>query len=136
MTPESRENIKTSFAALEPRAGELTGLFYAKLFAAYPGVRPLFPEDVKPQSAKLAASLAAVVANIDDLSVVVPTLKAMGKRHVGYGAEPAHYGAVRDTLLEAMAELAGDLWNDTLQQDWTTAINLVADVMLQGASEA
>ena len=37
---------------------------------------------------------------------------------------------------QAMAELAGDLWNDTLQQDWTTAINLVADVMLQGASEA
>ena len=136
MNPESIDRLQSSFAALAPRADQLTELFYSKLFAAHPSVRPLFPDDIAPQRRKLAQSLVAVVDNLRDLSAVVPTLHALGARHVAYGTEPAHYGAVRDTLLEAMAELAGDLWSDTLNDDWTAAINLVADTMLQGAAQA
>lgn len=134
MTPESVARIKASFHALRPQALALTTLFYSKLFAAHPGVRPLFPEDLKEQRMKLAQSIATVVDNIDNLTTVVPVLRELGSRHVAYGAEAAHYGAVRDSLLEAMGELAGDLWNDTLEQDWRTAIDLISEVMLEGAA--
>ena len=136
MTPESLARIESSFAALKPRALDLTALFYEKLFAAHPGVRPLFPEEIKPQSEKLAHALATVVGSIRNLEAIVPVLHAMGERHVAYGTQPDHYGAVRDTLLEAMAELAGDLWTDDLHADWTAALNLVAETMLEGAARA
>jgi len=136
MSPESIDRIESSFAALRSKATVLTGVFYEHLFAAHPGVRPLFPDDLKEQRMKLAQSLAAVVDNIRDLCAVVPALQEMGARHVAYGTEPAHYGAVRDSLLAAMADVAGDQWNETLHQDWTAAINLVAGVMMQGAEQA
>ena len=136
MTPESIDRIETSFAALRSKATVLTGAFYEHLFAAHPGVRPLFPADLKEQRMKLAQSLVAVVDNIRDLSAVVPALHELGARHVDYGTEPAHYGAVRDSFLAAMADVAGDQWNDTLHEDLTAAINLVAGVMLQGAEQA
>ncbi len=134
MTPESIERIESSFAVLKPHAFDLTELFYAKLFAKHPGVRPLFPEDIKPQSEKLAQTIGVVVGSIRNLGALVPVLHAMGERHVAYGTEPAPYDAVRDTLLEAMAELAGDLWTDDLQADWTAALNLVGETMLAGAA--
>lgn len=62
-----------------------------------------------------------------------PALQAMGARHVGYGTLLDHSAAVRDSLLEAMAELAGDLWNDTLRDDWTHAISAGAEAMIEGA---
>jgi methyl-accepting chemotaxis protein len=136
MTPDRIDRLESSFAALAPQADRLTELFYDRLFAAHPGVRPLFPEDIAPQRMKLLQSLVTVVENLRDLSAVVPALHALGARHVAYGTQPAHYGAVRDTLLAAMAELAGDLWNETLHDDWTAAIDLVAETMLQGAARA
>ncbi len=91
---------------------------------------------MEEQKTKLAQSLATVVANIDDLTAVRPALEALGARHAGYGALPAHYAVVRDTLLEVMAEMAGELWNDTLRDDWTGAINAVAEAMLDGATNS
>lgn len=135
MTPETIERIESSFALLAPRAEELTALFYTKLFAAHPGVRPLFPDDMTEQGKKLAQALGAVVAHVRHLDKAVPMLKDLGARHVDYGTEPAHYGAVRDCLLVAMEELAGEVWNPTLKDDWTLALNTVAEVMLQGAEE-
>ena len=67
--PVDRElvaRLRASFALLAPRADELTALFYARLFAAQPGLRPLFPADMAAQRTKLAQTLAFVVASLED----------------------------------------------------------------------
>ena len=38
-------------------------------------------------------------------------------------------------LLETMAELAGDVWNDELQTAWTEALTAVKTLMLTGAEQ-
>jgi hemoglobin-like flavoprotein len=67
---------------------------------------------------------------------LVPTLRELGARHAGYGARPEHYAVVGDTLIAAMAEVAGDAWRDEYARAWGDALGVVADVMLSGARAA
>lgn len=129
------QRLEDSFNLVAPRAEQLVDRFYERLFSEHPEVRPMFPDDMKEQKQKLLASLKLVVANLRDTGALVPPLQDMGQRHVKYGAEPAHYRVVRDTLLISMAGVAGQAWNDQLSRDWAGAIDLVARVMLDGAGQ-
>jgi hemoglobin-like flavoprotein len=58
------EALETSFDLVAPRGDELMNVFYARLFAAAPTVRPLFPPDMETQKedAAVRAGAAAPVA--------------------------------------------------------------------------
>ena len=126
------EILEKTFATLAPRGGELVERFYAELFHRYPGVRPLFA-GVKPESQqrKLLAALALVVRNLRQPEALTKVLSELGARHVAYGAQPEHYPAVADTLLEVMAELAGESWTPQVHRAWADALQVVADAMLK-----
>jgi hemoglobin-like flavoprotein len=51
------EALETSFDLLAPHGDELMDVFYARLFAAAPGVRPLFPTDMARQKTMLLGAL-------------------------------------------------------------------------------
>ena len=127
--------IESSFARLAPNAEELVHDFYASLFAAAPQVRSLFPEQLDGQAKKLVDSLALVANHVGALHMLAAPLRALGQRHVAYGARPEHYGLVRDTLVAVMARHAEGWWTEQLTADWTQALDLVAGAMLAGASE-
>ena len=134
--PLQIELLETSFEALKPRGDELVEYFYDQLFEQYPGVLPLFADaDMQKQQGKLLSALATVVASLRTPDALVPHLQELGRKHVAYGAEPAHYDAVGAVLLESMAAMAGDLWTDELQGAWAEAYGLVASVMIEAASE-
>lgn len=126
-----KELLQNSFKLLEPRAEELTEEFYKQLFIKFPGVKPLFKEgNISQQAKMLSAAIGLVVKNVDKPEVLDRALSEMGKKHQNYGALPDHYPAVAETLLEVMAEFAGDNWTDELQDAWTEALNLVAEKMI------
>lgn len=58
------------------------------------------------QKKKLLASLVLVIQNLRRIEILGPSLKQMSARHADYGTQPAHDGAVADTLLGVMAEMA------------------------------
>ncbi len=131
------ELLETSFAAVAPHGQQLVDTFYQNLFSDYPGVKPLFADaNMAEQKKKLLGSLKLVVENLRKPEVLQPTLEQMGARHVGYGAEEAHYPAVGATLLKSLRQTAGDLWNDELEQAWAEAYGAVSSIMLQGAMTA
>jgi hemoglobin-like flavoprotein len=107
--------LETSFDLIAPRGDELINRFYARLFAAAPQVRPLFPEDMRRQKTMLLGTLVLLRKSLRDLEAIVPKLRQLGARHVAYGAKPEHYAVVGSALLEAMAELAGKAWNDAYE---------------------
>jgi methyl-accepting chemotaxis protein len=107
--------LETSFDLIAPRGDELINRFYARLFAAAPQVRPLFPEDMRRQKTMLLGTLVLLRKSLRDLEAIVPKLRQLGARHVAYGAKPEHYAVVGSALLEAMAELAGEAWNDAYE---------------------
>jgi len=127
------ELLEQSFAAVAPKGDELVDAFYRNLFADYPSVLPLFEGiEIADQKKKLLAALKTVVANLRKPEVLEPTLLDMGARHIGYGAQEAHYPAVGATLLKSLAEVAGDLWNDELQDAWSVAYDAIQAKMLEG----
>jgi hemoglobin-like flavoprotein len=102
--------LETSFDLIAPRGDELMDEFYARLFAAAPSVRPLFPEDLRRQKTMLLGALVLLRKSLRDLDAIVPTLRKLGARHVAYGAVLEHYPVVGAALLEAMAAIAGGAW--------------------------
>ena len=126
--------LRASFARLAPRADELTALFYARLFAAQPGLRPLFPADMAAQRTKLAQTLAFVVASLDDSEKLRAATERLGRAHVGYGARPEHYPNVARTLVGAMADTAGADWTEDVDRDWRTALERLAATMIAASA--
>ncbi|MBC7894364.1 MAG: PAS domain-containing protein, partial [Cytophagaceae bacterium] len=142
MSPKTRATtdiklLRDSFDALRPRAGVLASTFYRILFQRYPTVKPLFAHvDMAEQQRKLIQAIALVVATVHDPKRLVPAVKALGARHVGYGAVPAHYDAVGECLLAALATVAGALWSPRLDAAWARAYAQVAKLAIAGAAQA
>lgn len=132
MDQNTVELLEKSFNLLAPRGPELVDRFYAHLFSKNPQVRPLFPTDLADQKKKLLASIQLVIANIRTPDALHEPLMDMGRRHVYYKTEPAHYPVVRDTLIGVMSDMAGNAWNDEFQTAWTDALNLIAGIMIEG----
>jgi nitric oxide dioxygenase len=130
------EALETSFDLVAPRGDELMDEFYARLFAAAPAVRPLFPEDMGRQKAMLLGALVLVRKSLRNLEAIVPKLRELGARHVAYGARPEHYPVVGATLIASMAAIVGDEWKPEFEAAWSAAFDVVAGVMLEGAAEA
>lgn len=126
--------VETTFEALAPHGEQIVETFYERLLEQRPGVAPLFEGvDMQKQRAKLLSALATVVATLRDLDTLVPHLQELGRRHVGYGAEPAHYDAVGGVLLESIASVAGDAWTPEVEAAWTGAYGVAASVMIEAA---
>ena len=110
-------------------------VFYARLFAAAPAVKPLFAgTDLKKQKTMLLGTLVLLRKSLRDLDAIVPKLRELGARHVAYGAAPEHYPVVGEVLIGSMAEIAGDQWKPEYTTAWQEAFVVVQDVMLQGAA--
>ena len=129
------ESLETSFDLVAPRGDELMDEFYARLFAAAPGVRPLFPDDLRKQKTMLLGALVLVRKSLRNLDAIVPKLRELGARHVTYGARPEHYPVVGAALVASLAAVAGDAWTPAFERAWSAAYDVVASVMLEGAAE-
>ena len=125
--------MERSFNRLAPKASELAARFYSTLFKRYPDVKPLFADtDPQQQKEKLVKALKLVVNSLRRPEKLAPALSDLGKKHQKYGALPTHYGAVAETLLEVMAEMAGEHWSDEIAEAWQTALHAVKEGMLAG----
>jgi hemoglobin-like flavoprotein len=131
------EALETTFDLVAPRGEELMDVFYARLFAAAPAVRPLFADtDLKRQKTMLLSTLVLLRRSLHNLDAIVPKLRALGARHVAYGAKPEHYVVVGQVLIASLAEIAGEAWRPEHELAWAAAFAVIADAMLSGAREA
>jgi methyl-accepting chemotaxis protein len=123
--------LERSFDALAPHGEALVKRFYEELFRRHPAVKPMFANtSLEVQETKLLGALKLVINSLRKPDALVAALKNLGAKHRDYGAQPEHYGAVADTLLDVMAELAGDGWTDAVDAAWTKALDTVAATML------
>jgi nitric oxide dioxygenase len=118
--------------AAEP---ELTGMmFYDRLFAMAPELRSMFPADLEQQAVKLMSMLGAVVARIHDHGALTPLVSDLGRRHAGYGVQPAHYELVGEALLWALGQRIGPDFQRDAYETWRRTYVALAEVMLDAAA--
>lgn len=127
--------LEASFALLAPSAEALVDRFYFRLFRAAPETYHMFPQGrFADQKKKLLAALKLVVNNARRPDAVVPVVRELGAKHVGYGVAAEHYPLVGSILLATLAEFAGEAWTDDLQRAWADAYRVVSSVMLEAAA--
>jgi hemoglobin-like flavoprotein len=128
--------VRDSFDKVVPMAGLAADLFYDRLFYLAPGLRRMFPTDMRDQKRKLMVMIATAVQGLHDLGTLVPQVKALGARHAGYGVEPAHYEVVGEALLWTLERGLGNAFTAEVKQAWTRVYMLLAATMQAGANDA
>jgi hemoglobin-like flavoprotein len=128
------ELLEQSFELVKPKADDFVASFYNNLFTDYPASKPLFEHsNMAAQQQMLKGALVMVVDNLRKPEVLSKSLKGLGARHVKYGALPAHYPLVGNSLLKTLGQYAGTAWTPELEIAWTDAYGAITDLMLEGA---
>jgi hemoglobin-like flavoprotein len=126
--------VKETWGTVVPIADTAAKLFYDRLFATNPQLEPMFTgTDLPQQRKKLVKAINMIVVSLDRIETLLPVIRDLGRRHVGYGVEAAHYGQVGSALLWTLETGLGDAWSDAAATAWTKAYQMLADVMLEGA---
>ena len=131
ITDQQVRIMKDSWQFIVSQKIDAGTVFYDRLFVVAPGVRALFPDDMREQKKKLIGMLATVVNSLDKLDQIIDAVKSLGERHRGYGAAAEHYPVVGEVLLWTLAAALGEKWNDELQEAWATAYGLLSSVMIE-----
>jgi nitric oxide dioxygenase len=136
MTSEQTRLVQASFARVLALGDQVAVLFYQRLFALDPALRPLFKGDLVGQRGKLLAALRMVVGGLDRPDELLPAVRTLGRRHAGYGVVPEHYATVGSALIWTLDHTLGDDFTPAVRQAWTAAYGLLAQTMLAAAEEA
>ena len=86
--------------------------------------------DFVKQRRMLLNMIGVTVQGLDRFAEVVPRLRDLGERHVGYGIRPEHYDTAGRALLLALESgLCEDFTRD-VRHAWATVFGWMRDAML------
>jgi class 3 adenylate cyclase/hemoglobin-like flavoprotein len=124
--------VQSTFARVMPEADIFAQVFYEHLFRLDPSLRPMFTTtDFVKQRRMLLNMIGTTVQGLDCFAEVVPILRDLGERHVGYGVRPEHYDTAGRALLLALESgLREDFTND-VRHAWETVFGWMRDAMLE-----
>ena len=136
MTPEQIDLVQTSFQKVVPIKATAGQLFYGKLFELDPSLKELFPEDLTGQIENLMTMVATAVNGLKRLDAIVPAVRDLGRRHVGYGVKDGDYDTVGAALLWTLEQGLGPDFTPATEEAWTACYVLLATTMKDAARDA
>jgi hemoglobin-like flavoprotein len=129
MTNEDILLVQLSWRKVLPAKDAFADLFYLKLLAMDPSLRPLFAEDLGQQGAKLVQMISAAVRGLDRLDALLPVVRELGARHIAHGVQDSHYGTVGTSLLWALQyALLADFTPD-VKSAWIKAYGVLSQTL-------
>lgn len=129
MNPKQVALVQRSWNDVLPIADTAAQMFYERLFDLDPSLRPLFQNDMTRQRHKLVDMLSVVVGGLTRLEDLLPTVRALGRRHAGYGVRNEHYATVGMALLWTLEQGLGDSFSAEVREAWVAAYGLLATTM-------
>ena len=77
----------------------------------------------------LMQMLAVAVKSLDRLHEILPAVRDMGRRHVGYGVRDEHYDTVAAALLWTLEKALGDGFTPEVKSAWVSVYTVLATAM-------
>ena len=136
MQDQQIQLVRSTFALVEPIAPQAAALFYGHLFTADPSLRTLFRGDMAHQGQRLMTMIGSAVRLLDKPDALMPVLRSLGARHVGYGVVDAHYATVGGALLLTLAQGLGEAFTAEVRAAWTAMYGLVSRTMIEASHQA
>lgn len=136
MNDKQIQLVQNTFEQVKPIADVAAELFYGRLFELDPALRSYFKADLREQKQKLMAALAFVVAGLSRPDTILPAVRELGQRHIGYGVQPQHYETVGTALLWTLKQGLGDQFTSDVRAAWRAAYGLLSSVMQEATQSA
>ena len=132
MNPATVDLLQSSFATVALHDEAVVGRFFDRLFEQHPELRSLFPDDLADLRPKVLATITMVMQHLAEPAALKLPLQDLGRRHEDFGAVGEHYPIFRDTFISALSEMIGTAWTADHHEAWSSALDLVSEVMLSG----
>ncbi|MEX2982539.1 globin domain-containing protein [Streptomyces sp. C36] len=136
LSPRSTEIVRATLPAVGGAIGEITPLFYDKLFAAHPELlRDLFNRGNQAdgsQQRALAGAVAAFATALVEHPDVRPDamLSRIAHKHASLGVSREQYAVVQRHLFAAIAEVLGDAVTPEVAAAWDEVYWLMAHALI------
>ncbi|MGN6817134.1 MAG: globin domain-containing protein [Sphingomonas sp.] len=135
MKPSQIDLVRDSFVGILVDRDSAARLFYGRLFELAPDTRPLFRNDMTEQGRLLIEALAWIVTGLSRLDAMLPCVRKLAERHVGYGVEDRHYAVVGRALLHMVKTHGGPKVDAATLEAWTIAYAIVSDAMIDASRD-
>jgi hemoglobin-like flavoprotein len=117
--PDALRRIRARYDQIRP--ADFCRVFFDRLFARMPDVRPLMPSDLASHGEFVEAAIAIVVRNLADLEALERPLEELGAEHARHGIGPDWLRTGHAVLMETLRELTGNRWSPSEERDWSVA---------------
>ncbi len=135
MTPEQIELVRSSFARIKNISDTAAAIFYETLFELDPRLKVLFKGDIEGQGRRLMQMIEVAVKSLDRIDALIPSLKALGSRHVAYGVKAEDYETVGTAFIATLERGLGTAFTPEVKAAWISVYVLLASVMNEAATE-
>ncbi|MCF3181861.1 hemin transporter [Streptomyces polychromogenes] len=136
LSEKSAATVRATLPAVGAAIGDITELFYEKLFAAHPALlRDLFNrgnQNAGLQKQALAGSIAAFATHLLEHPDTRPDvmLGRIAHKHASLGVTREQYPVVRLHLFEAIAEILGEAVTPEVAEAWDEVYWLMANALI------
>lgn len=126
--------VKESFAHLMSEGPNAMEYFYARLFAADPDIRALFPMSMTAQRERMFAALARLVWSLDNQPGCTEILDQLGRHHRRFGVTERHYSTFVAALQDTAEHFIGSDWTPDIAAAWKGMLDFVSTSMSAAAA--
>lgn len=137
LSEKSTPVIEATLPVVGQHIGEISELFYRKLFNAAPSLKQdLFNQTNqrnREQQKALAGAVAAFATMLitKDAPPIDAVMARIAAKHASLGVTPVQYDVVRTQLFEAIAEVLGDAVTDEVAAAWDEVYWLMAKSLMK-----
>jgi NAD(P)H-flavin reductase/hemoglobin-like flavoprotein len=108
--------------------------FYARLFAASPDTRALFPMSMTAQRERMFTALTQIIWSLDNQPGCTAMVAGLGRDHRRFGVTDRHYAAFFSSLMDTAEHFAGSAWTPETAAAWQLALDYLASTMKSAAT--
>lgn len=126
-TTHEKDLLTNSYVLINQQIDTAGIKFYNAFFTLQPEAKTLFEQvRIDQQGRMFVQILGKVIASIFAPESLAHDFRLLGRRHARYGAEPAHFDAMRQALHMMLQDLLADTYTPQMQAAWDKAYTVMA----------
>jgi NAD(P)H-flavin reductase/hemoglobin-like flavoprotein len=129
-----RRPIREMLQHLAADPGGAMEYLYARLFAAHPDLRGLFPHGMTQTRAAVFGELTTLIRGLDDQERTEQALARLALDHRKFGVKDTHYEPFFDAFFVTAQHAAGPSWTGEMATALRSALNWFGSVMAAAAA--
>ena len=138
LTSQDIKIVQSTVPLIEGAGTVVTDHFYNRMFTHNPELKDIFNlsnQETGRQKVALFEAIVSYAKNLDNVSVLKHAVERIANKHVSFHIKPADYQIVGHHLIETMRELLSHHFTKAVEEAWTTAYGVLANLFINREEE-